>query len=523
MDSDKDVGNDSDSFVIVSNANSVCSDSESVVGTDSENYVIVSPQNNVATDSGEDLFVGSTQQSKNVEKDAYVCSDSDSGESTYSEEADNASYLSTDSEVFLFDESEQQLKNEDMSTDSVEELSDGFGKQLKIMDNQHYMDTVLPGKQLKMRHCSSEFHTYPCKRIRRAHDCSELPRDERLYNKKMDISDVAMENVLPFLPAKMLCRLRTVSKLWDKWIFSPFFSHKQTYYFREISGLFCQAPGGNPYFLSLDNDAYGIPRSYLSFLPEPVTVKATCNGLVCCQSEDREDTYYICNPVNMRFRKLPKSGFYHGPESYAALAFEPSVLDFEVCFQLVCAFSVPGHPGVHFDMYSSRSSGWELAETVCYELETTELEGYTLYLKGVLFWETLTGVILAFDVKEQQYGILPLPFSTGPRGVISQMNGELCYILPRVEFGQFSLEIYGNMDMSLKQKIYLVGQIFTSFVDTVRLLACVNDDVMLILVGQRVIAYGVKAGEEKVLKILDYGLGAGNERYLPYVNSLVQI
>ncbi|KAM0970461.1 hypothetical protein ACFX13_018785 [Malus domestica] len=170
MDSDKDVGNDSDSFVIVSNANSVCSDSESVVGTDSENYVIVSPKNNVATDSGEELFVGSTQQSKNVEKDAYVCSDSDCGESTYSEEVlsdeseqhlkevDNDSYLSTDSEVYLFDESEQQLKNVDneryMSTDCVEEPSDGFRKQLKIMDNQHYMDTVLPGKQLKMRHCS---------------------------------------------------------------------------------------------------------------------------------------------------------------------------------------------------------------------------------------------------------------------------------------------------------------------------------------------------------------------------------
>ncbi|RXH75159.1 hypothetical protein DVH24_029880 [Malus domestica] len=55
------------------------------------------------------------------------------------------------------------------------------------------------------------FHTYPCKRIGRAHDCFEVPHDEKLYNKKMDISDVAMENVLPFLPAKMLCRLRTNS------------------------------------------------------------------------------------------------------------------------------------------------------------------------------------------------------------------------------------------------------------------------------------------------------------------------
>ncbi|KAM5576193.1 hypothetical protein ABKV19_007190 [Rosa sericea] len=502
-----DGDSDSDSsYVLLSDGNSV--------GSDSENYVIVGKDDYLSADSGEDLTGGNQNELEKVVVDE--------------------NHVSSDSENDQFCDSQQQLeKNGDddsnASTDSDEDLSVERRNQLKKLvdysSSDSDKDLLDCGGSLWNGRCvaTNEFHRYPCKRIGHVcgEDCYELS-GEKKANENIDINNVTMEYVLPFLPAKTLCRFRSVGKQWDEWITSPFFIHKQAYSFRNISGLFCQLPGEKPSFVSLNRAAYGIPNPSLNFLPEPVTVRTACNGLLCCESCDGENTYYICNPVNKEWTVLPKSKPYHGHESVLALAFEPSVLDFEEHFQLVCAFSVPDEPVICFDIYSSRSRSWKLSQTECCEIDALHLKGHGIFLKGMVFWETLSGAILAFNLKEEQYGILPLPPHSGPLGVMAEMYGELCYILPVLEDYVYTLEIYGDMDMKLKRRIPLADSIFTNAYEELRALACVTDDVVIMLLGMKLIAYHVKA--EKADIIHSYtGIFAGYAGCLPYVNSLVHI
>ncbi|KAK9948634.1 hypothetical protein M0R45_004201 [Rubus argutus] len=498
MAGDNNWDSDSDSsYVLLSDATSV--------GSDSENFVIVAKDSYLSTDSDEDLFGESQNESEKVMDEDI-----------------------TDSEEDRFCESQQQLEKNGDDDNNVNTDSDEGRHQLKKLVDYSSTDSdedpgVYGGPMNRSYVAYNEFHRYPCKRIGHVcgHDCYDL-LGEKKADEKMDINDVTMEYVLPFLPAKALCKFRSVGKRWDQWITSPFFIHKQAHSFRNISGLFCQLPGEEPSFFSLNRDAYGIPSPSLDFLPEPVAVRTACNGILCCESCNGENTYYICNPVNKGWKVLPKSKSYHGSESVLALAFEPSVLNFEADFQLVCAFSFTGEQVTCFDIYSSKSKSWKLSKTECYEIDALHLNGHGIFLKGTVFWETLAGAILAFNLKEEQYGILPLPPTSGPQGAMVERNGELCYILPVVEDSVYTLEIYGDMDMKLKVIIPLAHDIFTDAYEELRALACVNDDVVIMLLGMKLIAYHVKA--EKADIIYTYtGTIAGYAGYLPYVNSLVHI
>ncbi|XP_021905779.1 uncharacterized protein LOC110820531 isoform X4 [Carica papaya] len=282
----------------------------------------------------------------------------------------------------------------------------------------------------------------------------------------MNIEDVVKENVLPFLPAKSLYRYKTVSRAWNQWISSPFLELKQTNQFKDISGLFSQFPGENPSFISFNQDAYGIPVPSLNFLPESVNIRTTCNGLVCCQARSEED-----------------------------------------------------HSIVQFEIYSSRTNSWRVADAVCCEEGWLNLSA-GCYMKGVVYWETSRGGILAFDLKHEEYGILSLPPSKGPNGALVEINGELSYILPKKQDNFWEIYVYGNMNMSLKGTISLDPEIVGETYGVCQALTCINSDLLIILLGTKVITYRVRT--RKLECFYDMRIN-GVSKYLPYVNSLIPV
>ncbi|XP_022741642.1 F-box protein At5g49610-like isoform X2 [Durio zibethinus] len=337
--------------------------------------------------------------------------------------------------------------------------------------------------------------------------------------KEASLEDILREHALHFLPAKSLCRFRTVSKGWDLWISNPFFAHRQTTYFKNITGLFCQVASLNPSFISFNKDAYGVPDPSLKFLPEPVNIRTSCNGLLCCQSFV-DNVYYICNPVTKEWKMLPKPSLYHGAEAAIVLAFEPHPLKFNESYELVCAVTFPDHPVVYFEIYSSRSTSWRVSDTICCELDSWELHNGGYYMKGVVYWESSSGVILAFDLNDEQYGILPLPLTGGQFGALTMMHGELCYILPHLQDDDCTIYIHGNMDMSLKSVINLTCDNVGSKFGFCRALTCINDDILILALGRKVIAYHVR---EQKMELICTSDGGACTRYLPYVNSLVSV
>ncbi|KAJ9147094.1 hypothetical protein P3X46_029296 [Hevea brasiliensis] len=350
-------------------------------------------------------------------------------------------------------------------------------------------------------------------------DSAKFPKHIKLM-KNTDIGDVIKERALAFLPAKSLYRFKTVSKEWDQWINNPFFVHMQTTQFKEVSGLFCQPPGESPSFISLDPTAFGIPSEGLSFLPEPVDIRTTCNGLICCQGRGGDQAYYICNPVNKEWRMLPKPKLYHGPQTAIALAFEPAVFNFNANYELICVVNLPDTSVLCFEIYSSRTDSWRISETVCFELNSVALNGDGFYMKGYAYWETQCDAILAFDVKYETYGMFSLPPCREPTGALTEIRGNLFYLMPRKQ-DECSIEVYGDISMSLKHVIPLDPKALGNTDGLCRALSFVNDDTFILDLEGKIIAYN--ATSHKVECLRNARNYEGFAKYLPYVNSLVTV
>lgn len=350
-------------------------------------------------------------------------------------------------------------------------------------------------------------------------DYATFPKHIKLME-NTGIGDVVREQALAFLPAKSLCRFKTVSKEWDQWINNPFFVHIQTTQFKSVSGLFCQLPGESPSFISLDTTAFGVPNAGLSFLPEPVDIRTTCNGLICCQGRGENQAYYVCNPVNKGWWMLPKPKLYHGRQTAIALAFEPAIFNFNANYELICVIKMPDTCVLYFEIYSSRTDSWRISETVCFELDALALNGDGFYMKGYAYWETQCDAILAFDVKYESYGMLSLPPGSGPNGALTEMRGNLYYLMPRKQ-DACSIEVYGDINMSLKHVIPLDPKDMGNMDGLCRALSFVNDDTFILELERKIIAYNATSHKVECLRnASDYN---GFAKYLPYVNSLVTV
>ncbi|XP_022981297.1 F-box protein At5g49610-like [Cucurbita maxima] len=349
----------------------------------------------------------------------------------------------------------------------------------------------------------------------------------------MGIQDVIKTDVLRFVPAKSLCRFKSVSKDWNQWISSPFLAHQQAIHFTKTSGFFSQSNSQDCFFIPLDPHSHGVPFPSLSFLPESTSIRTTSNGLLCCQSTFQDSIYFICNPATMEWRQLPEPSLLHGHVSAIALAFTLSTFNFESQFQIVCAVPFHSVKAVYFEIYSSRTNTWKISDSQYFYAGDGDLmfKGDGFCIGETVYWETSNGVILGFDLKYEVYGEIQLPLPPG-HGAITEIRGEMCYAMvitcnsENDEAGAYSLGIYGGHDMVLKHRFPLdVGSYLgEDFDGEVRVLSCVSDGMAMILVGSNVILYDVeKRKGEIVKKLVDLPDRASAGRFLPYVNSLVRV
>ncbi|TYH94918.1 hypothetical protein ES332_A12G071500v1 [Gossypium tomentosum] len=149
----------------------------------------------------------------------------------------------------------------------------------------------------------------------------------------MDLKGIIRENALPYLPAKLLFHCAGV------WM---------------------------PAFMSLDPRAYSVPDPSLIFLPEPVDVRTSYIGLLCCQGRTAYRPYYICNPANKQWKELPKPDDDHGPDPALVLVFEPPIMNFTADYKLVCPFSSE-LGGYKFEVYSSDRGSWRTSGEIRFD------------------------------------------------------------------------------------------------------------------------------------------------------------
>ncbi|KAG9135814.1 hypothetical protein Leryth_002530 [Lithospermum erythrorhizon] len=345
--------------------------------------------------------------------------------------------------------------------------------------------------------------------------------------RSMDLKDIIRENALHFLPAKSLLKFQSVCREWRLQISTPFFEHNQSLSARAIQGLFCQRPGAPPMLIPFDPSCCGVPDPSLGFLPEAVDIRSSSNGLLLCQACSGDRDYYVCNPVTQKFKKLPKPSADHGNDAAIVLIFEPSLLNFEAEYKIVCAFqSADFNDASEFDIYSSRDGSWKTSGEICFATSpSTSIAKQGIYANGVVYFTAGSG-FLSYDVAKDRSQLLKNYY--GVCGTLGIVNGKLCSALLRGSTLTLSLlvNIHSNtMQMNSHSRMWdnqggiALGAVLGSDVQSQSVLF-VGGDLVVIQAGERLISYDLntKVSRELSKPPKDY-----LTRVVPYVNSLVSL
>ncbi|KAL9245975.1 hypothetical protein vseg_019565 [Gypsophila vaccaria] len=362
----------------------------------------------------------------------------------------------------------------------------------------------------------------------------------------MDLKEILREQALRYLPAKALSRSRSVCRDWKLQISTPFLAHNQSVSCRSFAGIFVQAPRGSPFFVSLDEMAYGVPDQELKFLPEAVDVKASSNGLLFCIGRGVNRAYYVCNPVNQHWKKLPKSSVDHGSDPAIALVFEPSLLSFTADFKVVCVFASTELEGSYeFDIYSSDQDSWNVSpemyfvNSVIGTGKPRGLEfGKSTYFDGVIYWSTNCGKTLSFEMKTQKAFEMPRYYHSADNfGVyrsshFGTIDGKLCSTsIAHTSVQVLVIHSRHSNTMSAQASMAKGKKTQKSQLDTevVQLQGADRPEVLItwegiviFRTGRKLFSHDMKTHETRALVHVDSIIDS-SYAVLPYVNSLVNL
>lgn len=348
----------------------------------------------------------------------------------------------------------------------------------------------------------------------------------------LDLKDIIREHALPNLPAKALFRFLAVCRDWKLHISAPFFHHTQSLCCRAISGMFCQTLRDPPVFLPIHPKSSGVPDPSLSFLPEPVDIKASSNGLLCCQGRNESQAYYICNPATKQWNKLPNPTAFHGPDPALVLVFEPSVLNFVPEYKLICAFqSADFDDAIEFEVYSSKSNSWSVSGEICFGAKRFVLRS-GVHVNGVVYWNIVGGSIVSFDLSKDRSQLLQ-NYCYDRNGILGTYDGKLCKAsvsghsvsisaLVNVHTNTMQMQSRENMWERVKT-VSLNGDMFDGVLHATNCyVISVSSDVVVLKSGMKLYSYNIKSNETAALNQPD-SHSYDATMCVPYVNTLVSL
>ncbi|XP_075475977.1 F-box protein At5g07610-like isoform X1 [Primulina tabacum] len=345
------------------------------------------------------------------------------------------------------------------------------------------------------------------------------------WNSKLhlDLKGIIRENALPFLPAKSLVRFQCVCRDWKLQISTPFFAHNQSLSCHDVSGCIHQIPGGPPTFVSADPITCGVPDPLLRFLPEPVDIRSSSNGLLCCQGQAGDKPYYICNPVTQQWKKLPKPIADHGYQPAIVLIFEPSLLNFEADYKLVCAFpSADFGDAIEFEVYSSKEGSWKVSGEICFAAVHIDPRS-GVYADGVVYWKGKS--LLCFDVTKDRSQVR----NSFMHGILGTIDGKLCVV--SINSQTLTMNVLNNaysntMEMSSRtrmwkatEKVILDKGLLNGSSNQSILFA--RSNLLLIRSGGELFSYDWRIKELKAMGEASYH--RTEMICLPYVNSFASL
>ncbi|KAA3481919.1 F-box protein CPR30-like [Gossypium australe] len=247
---------------------------------------------------------------------------------------------------------------------------------------------------------------------------------------RFELPEALVMEILSKLPVKSLTRFNCVCKYWCSSFQTPHFISKHHHYNLKHNNLnlLLRRYDGNtfqPYFSQLSNKKgkkNEVKQNiHLPFFKNTTpSVYGACHGLLCLH-DPSTDKAAIWNPSTREFKILPPSSIqcppYFSPfeETYlslddvsfsnAAFGFDSKTDDYKV-IRFV------------FELYSLRSDSWK--EIPSPDYTPTEPNNGNNYVDGICYWKTVyggyldfRGLILSFDMGNEEFSILPIPEFVG--------------------------------------------------------------------------------------------------------------
>ncbi|XP_010936498.2 F-box protein At5g07610-like [Elaeis guineensis] len=231
------------------------------------------------------------------------------------------------------------------------------------------------------------------------------------------LCDDEVSEILSFLPAKSIMKLRTLSRNLLQCSACDHFLLTQSHHTKADSGFFTQPYSGLLNLTPLDPNA-GIPGENLHFLRRTQrVVLASANGLLFCSNQSRSlSSLCVYNPVHhiatLRFIPPPTTGEEYHNRLCIAVAVDPMSRD----YKLVCLTTTPEWSSFYrCRVYVSADNAWKFDRMVDGGPRNLQLE-YPVICDGAVYVASTCGTymrtdpyVVRFDIEGEGSEILPTP------------------------------------------------------------------------------------------------------------------
>ncbi|XP_039140413.1 F-box protein CPR1 [Dioscorea cayenensis subsp. rotundata] len=229
--------------------------------------------------------------------------------------------------------------------------------------------------------------------------------------------DCLME-ILQWLPAKTLCKLKTVSKTFLKLISDPFIQTLHANHVKTGISIINITRSTTFEIIPIDHDVFSIPTESLLFLTKySRKIMATLRGLIVFKSSLND--FRVLNPFTKNFSIIspPPGMLMH----YMVLGLR-SINDKD--YEMICAINKisksSGNPALEFWRYLSGDMSWEYLAEVDSIVRCIVLH-LAVFLSGFVFWPVsfrlnitdgeYQGIVFDIERRRLESVLLPEEFS----------------------------------------------------------------------------------------------------------------
>ena len=245
-----------------------------------------------------------------------------------------------------------------------------------------------------------------------------------LLNLPLDI----MADILSLLPIEDILRCRSVCKTWYGLTKGSYFfklQFRRTFY--HMPRLMFISKSENSVFLLDGKQCKAREIALPTVLGRNLIVMSSCNGLLCLASEESPNPVIISNPITRKYIVLPESvNASYSFIQLVGLGYDPWNMKYKVVRSYI-----DNSKFTRFEIITLGEASWRQLDVPCRVV--CGRNSRPIYCEGALYWildkkfhYDGDGCILAFDLREEKFGMIALPPNIRmPTGNPGLYNGSL--------------------------------------------------------------------------------------------------